>query len=380
MLQIKRTHLKKRIEQTIDCSPITVLLGPRQCGKTTISQTISYHSKSEFFDLENPEDTARLSFPMLTLKPLKGLIIIDEIQRMPELFNILRVLADRKNSEAKFLVLGSASTDIVKGVSESLAGRASFIDMSGFTLEETGNSNLLKLWDRGGFPRSYTAKDSNESLSWRNDFIRTFLERDIPQLGIHIPSTALRKFWTMLAHYHGQIWNAAEFAKSMGTSEPTIKKYLDILTGAYVIRQIQPWFENLKKRQVKSPKIFIRDSGILHALLSLPEGNILRHPKLGASWEGFIIEQLLNKYETRDYYFWATHTGAELDLLIFHNSQKIGFEIKYADAPKTTKSMHSALESLNLDKLFVIYPGSKRYLIDEKIEVLPSEKIQTLEG
>lgn len=376
---ILRPRLQLKIERALAVSPVTALLGPRQCGKTTISRMIAENHDSMIFDLENPVDYQQLSdVPMITLQALKGLIIIDEIQRLPGLTSLIRVLADRTDFPAKFLILGSASPDIMKQTSESLAGRVSFIDMSGFDMEETGAENLQKLWFRGSFPRSYLSADNKISFQWRQDFIRTFLERDIPQLGISIPAVTLRRFWTMLAHYHGNIWNGSEFARSIGTSEPTARKYLDILSGAFVVNQLQPWFENLKKRQVKSPKVYIRDSGLLHALLHLEGEAIISHPKLGFSWEGFMIEQLV-RFLDAPCYFWATHAGGEIDLLTIRKGRKIGFEIKYNDAPKITKSMISCLESLSLEKIYIIYPGDKNYDLHQKIQVVAAKNIWILE-
>ncbi len=368
---IDRPHYISRIETALRHNPVVAMLGPRQCGKTTLSRVIARQRKCEYFDLEDPVDLSRLSSPLLALGDLSGLIIIDEVQRKPELFEILRVLVDRPQTEAKFLLLGSASPHLVRGVSESLAGRLAFVDMSGFDVREVRLENFSILWSRGSFPRSYLAPSDKTSYRWRNDFIKTFLERDIPQLGISIPSLTLRRFWTMVAHYHGQVWNAAEFARSIGRSEATARRYLDILSGAFVIRQLQPWYENLKKRQVKSPKIYIRDSGLLHTLLSLPKSDgILMHPKLGASWEGFAIEQVLAITEIQDAYFWATHAGAELDLLVFKDGKRLGFEIKYSDAPKITKSMLIATDDLKLDKIYIIYPGRKSYPLDKHIYVM----------
>jgi predicted AAA+ superfamily ATPase len=371
-----RNILISHIKEAISKYPVTAILGPRQCGKTTISKLISKNQPIKIFDLEDPADLVSLTAsPKITLESLKGLIIIDEIQRMPELFPILRVLADRQVKGVRYLILGSASPALIKGASESLAGRISFIDMSGFNLEEVGIKNWQQLWFRGGFPRSYLAKNDIESMKWRNNFIRTFLERDIPQFGINIPAITLRRFWTMVAHYHGQLWSSAEFARSIGSSEPTAKKYLDILTDAYVIRQLQPWFANISKRQVKSPRIFIRDSGIFHALLSLKNNQILSHPKLGASWEGFIVEQIISLLDSRDYYFWATHSGAEIDLLVFLEDKAYGFEIKYTDAPSLTKSMKIAFEDLNLSKLFIIYPGNKSYSLNKNTIAIPISEL-----
>jgi predicted AAA+ superfamily ATPase len=316
---------------------------------------------------------------MTTLQRLSGLIIIDEVQRHPELFELIRVLVDRPDNTARFLLLGSASPTLVRGVSESLAGRIGFIDLSGFDLRETGGDSLFRLWSRGGFPRSFLAPDDDASLAWRNGFIRTFLERDVPQLGITIPAETLRRFWTMMAHYHGQIWNAAELARSLGASENTARSYLDILAGAFMVRVLPPWFENIGKRQVKSPKVFLRDSGILHGLLQIgtfPE--LQAHPKLGASWEGFAIEQVIHLLETRDAYFWATHGGAELDLLVILRGKRHGFEFKYQDAPRRSRSMLIAREDLGLNGLWVVYPGSKRYALDESIHVIPLTEIPGL--
>ena len=291
---LPRIELEKKIENALQRSVITAILGPRQCGKTTICRMVGQNHNAVFYDLEDPVTLQVLSqSPMQALSVHEGLVILDEIQRMPELFPLLRVLADRNNSTARFIILGSASPHLIKGVSETLAGRVAFIDMNGFNAWEAEEKNVNKLWFRGGFPRSFIAEDEDLSYKWRQDFIRTFLEMDIPQLGITIPSESLRRFWTMLAHYHGQTWNGSEFARSIGTSEPTSRRYLDILTGAYAVRQLQPWFENIGKRQVKAPKVYIRDSGLLHALLLLKGNQVTSHPKLGASWEGFIIEQLI---------------------------------------------------------------------------------------
>jgi uncharacterized protein len=368
---LQRNDLEKQIVDSLESSPITILLGPRQCGKTTIARLIAEKRKSYFFDLENPSESAGLhQSPMLTLESLEGLIVLDEIQRVPGLLPVLRVLADRAETKANFLILGSASPQLIKQASESLAGRLSFVDMSGFSIRDFGVANWKKAWMRGTFPRSYLAKSENHGQKWREDFIRTFLERDIPQMGITIPAAVLQRFWTMTAHYHGQVWNGSEFARSIGATEPTARKYVDILSDAYVVRQLQPWHENLKKRQVKSPKIYIRDSGILHTLISLKGNQILSHPKLGASWEGFIIEQILDLTKTRGGYFWATHSGAELDLFIIKSGKRIGFEIKYTDAPSRTRSMTIAQNDLKLDRLYVIYPGTQSFQIDKKIQAV----------
>ncbi len=368
---IERPRRIAAVSRALDQYPVAAILGPRQCGKTTLARMFAQDRECVFFDLENPVDAARLATPMLALEDLTGLVVIDEIQRKPELFEILRVLVDRPKSKARFLVLGSASPHLVKGASESLAGRIGFIDLSGFSLAEVGADRKADLWIRGGFPRSFLAADDARSVRWRNDFIRTFLERDIPQLGITIPSETLRRFWTMIAHYHGQVWNAAAFARSLGVSAPTVRRYLDILTGAFMVRQIQPWHANIKKRQVKSPRIYLRDSGLLHALLSLENlEDVLSHPKAGASWEGFVIEEILATVQSRDFYFWSTHSGAEVDGLWFRKGRAVGFEIKRTDAPTRTKSMISAIQDLDLEHLYVVYPGIQTYRVDERITAL----------
>ncbi|RLA93139.1 MAG: hypothetical protein DRG83_21425 [Deltaproteobacteria bacterium] len=348
------------------------MLGPRQCGKTTLARKICEEiDPCEFFDLENPLDLARLETPLLALESLRGLVVLDEIQRKPELFEILRVLMDSPKCEASFLLLGSASPRLVRGVSETLAGRVTFVHMSGFTLDEIGGENFMRLWLRGGFPRSYLAENDELSFRWRMDFVQTFLERDIPQLGIHIPAQALRRFWVMLAHYHGQIWNASTFAHSISTSQKTAKRYLDILTDAFVVRQLQPWFENIKKRQVKSPKVYVRDTGILHALLGMEtERDLYYNPRLGASWEGFVVEQIVTMAHNADIYFWATHAGTELDAMLMGGTKRIGIEIRYTDAPKITKSIRMAMKDLNLDYVYIVYPGRKTFPLEKKIDAL----------
>lgn len=368
---ISRQNYLTTIKSRLRDYPVVALPGPRQAGKTTLAtmfaETLT-DTDVHHFDLESPADLARLENPELVLTPLRGLVILDEIQRMPGLYPVLRVLADRPDTPARFLILGSASPDLIKGSSETLAGRISFIDVSGFSLTEVGVEHLQKRWWRGGFPRAYLSRDNQATRQWHEDFFRTFLERDIPQLGISIPAATLRRFWTMVAHYHGQILQVSELARSLGTSEPTARRYLDILCGTYVVRQLPPWFENLKKRQVKAPKIYIRDSGILHALLNIPDAVALdSHPKLGASWEGYAIEQILSVTGDREAYFWATHGGAELDLLIFHQGKRIGFEFKYNEKPGTTKSMRIAESDLALDHLYVVHPGKHTFPLTENI-------------
>lgn len=376
---IPRPEPFSQIEASFQVHPVTALLGPRQCGKTTLARFMAEKSLSTFFDLENPVDLQRLSAPMQTLNDLSGLVVIDEVQRKPELFELLRVIVDRPDQNARFLLLGSASLNLIKGVSESLAGRIGFVDLGGFQLWEAGAECRDRLWIRGGFPKAFLADSDESSIQWRESFIRTFLERDIPQLGITIAAETLRRFWTMVAHYHGNVWNAAEFARALGTSENTARRYLDILAGAYMIRVLPPWFENLKKRQVKAPKIYIRDTGLLHSLLQIStRADLQGHPKIGASWEGFALEQIISVLQTRDAYFWATHAGAELDCMITLKGKRHGFEFKYADAPGRTRSMQIAIEDLGLEHMWVIYPGKQKYKLDSKITVIPLEEIQQL--
>lgn len=373
---IPRPDPIRQIKDSFQVHPVTALLGPRQCGKTTLARFISDREPSTIFDLEDPVDARRLSAPMQALQDLGGLVIIDEVQRKPELFELLRVLVDRPGRDTRFLLLGSASTRLVKGVSESLAGRIGFVDLAGFQLWEAGVRHRDRLWIRGGFPRAFLAGSDSASIQWRENFTRTFLERDIPQLGISIPAETLRRFWTMVAHYHGQVWNAAEFARALGTAENTARRYLDILAGSYMIRVLPPWFENLKKRQVKAPKVYIRDSGMTHSLLQIRTLSELQgHPKIGASWEGFALEHIIQRFRAADACFWATHAGAELDLMLTIAGKRHGFECKYADAPGRTRSMHIAIKDLGLEHLWVIYPGDQRYDLDGRITALPLQNL-----
>lgn len=374
MDSLLRTDYLQRIATAIARSPVVALLGPRQCGKTTLAKQYARTAgQVTFFDLESVPDLHRLENPELALGRLRGLVILDEIQRHPALFAALRVLADRPLRPATFLILGSASPQLIKGASESLAGRVEFVDVTGFTLAETsGQVTEEALWLRGGFPASCLASGDEASMAWRSGFIRTFLEQDLPQLGIRIPAPAMRRFWTMLAHYHGQTWNASEAAGAMGMTSKTMQHYLDILTETYMMRQLQPWHENISKRQVKAQKIYFRDSGILHALMSLPDFHSLTgHPKSGASWEGFALEQVLACLRQPEAYFWATHADAELDLLVFHKGKRYGFEFKYSDAPSSTRSMRVALADLGLAHLWVVHAGPHAYPIDEKITAIP---------
>jgi uncharacterized protein len=367
----------EQIERGFRTSKVVAILGPRQCGKTTLARQYFKHylGKNEnYFDLEDMTDLLRLSDPMLALETLQGLIVIDEIQRKPDLFPLLRVLVDQENSQQRYLILGSASRDLIKQSSESLAGRIHYIELTPFLFGEVDNVDTL--WFRGGFPLSYLAENDQDSFQWRQDYVRTYLEQDIPNLGIHIPTENLRRFWMMLSHYHGQMFNASEIGNSMDLSYHTIKKYCDILTGTFMVRQLAPWYENIAKRQVKSKKIYFRDSGILHVLLNVPDRSmLLTHPKIGASWEGFAVEAIINKLKVnaQDCYFWGIHNQAELDLLIVQGTTRLGFEFKFSKSPKLTPSMRIAYETLNLEKLFVIYPGDKRIRLTPAIECVGLE-------
>ena len=367
---ILRQTYRDAVETALKRSPICALLGPRQCGKTTLARAIANGIKSHYFDLESPRDLLRLQNPELALGELEGLIVLDEIQSRPDLFPVLRVLADRAGQPARFLILGSASPELGKRSGETLAGRIEFVDLHGFDFTETGAGSIGQLWVRGGFPLSYLANTEADSVAWREGFVRTFLDRDLPQFGVRVGAPAMRRFWTMLAHSHGQVWNASELGRAMGMSDKTVKTYLDDLSQTYMVRQLQPWFENLGKRQVKSPKIYLRDSGLLHHLLGLNTAEELAgHPKAGASWEGFALEQILRISRVRDAYFWATQSGAELDLLVLHGGQRIGYEFKYSERPTVTRSMRVACEDLHLDHLWVICPGNARAKLDANIEV-----------
>ncbi len=380
---IARATKRRAVEQLLRQFPVVGILGVRQCGKTTLAGQVAAARRgaTERFDLENPIDRERLSDPMLTLAPLRGLVILDEIQRMPDLFPVLRVLADRKPVRTRFLVLGSASPDLLRQSSESLAGRIAYMELEGFTLLEIPPKQNGRLWLRGGLPPSFLARTNQESLTWRKSYIRTFLERDLPQLGVRTPSVTLERFWTMLAHYHGQTWNASEFARSFGVSDQSVRRYLDLLTSTFVVRQLQPWVANLKKRQVKSPKIYLRDTGLLHSLLRIESRHDLeRHPRLGASWEGFALQNVLEVFRSdpRDCFFWATQRGAELDLLIRRGTRLLGFEFKRSSAPSLTKSMRVAFEDLSLKSLVVVHAGKHRYPLASGIEAVPLNQITEL--
>ena len=369
---INRGNDVKQIRAALRRSRVVALLGPRQCGKTTLARQFVPAASLNYFDLEDPASLARLTEPDTALRPLKGLVVIDEIQRRSDLFALLRVLADRKPLPARFLILGSASPDLLKQSSETLAGRLETVPLEGFRLADVGAAAQMRHWLRGGFPLAYTARTETDSFVWRRQFMQTLLERDLPQLGVTIPAVALRRFWNMVAHYHGQTWNAAELARALAVNESTVRRYLDLMTGVFMVRQLPPWFENLGKRQVKSPKVYVRDSGLLHALLGLGNRRDLEHhPKVGASWEGYAVEEVLKALRPDDAYYWATHNGAEIDLVLFKNGRRIGVECKRADAPTLTPSMRIALADLKLDQLIVVYPGEKRYALSGQVEVVP---------
>lgn len=374
-----RPDLEFQTRKALARSRAVVLVGPRQAGKTTLARSFLDSRSPNYFDLENPADAQRLAQPFDALSPLQGLVVIDEVQRHPGLFPVLRVLMDRANTPGQYLLLGSASAQLLQQAGESLLGRVEMIEVGGFDLSEAQGSRAAfderaqtRLWLRGGFPRAYLARSDEDSLAWRLNAIRSHVEVDLPQLGVNVPAPAMLRFWRMLAHCHGQIWNAADPARSMGVSEPTVRRYLDTLTHTFMVRQLQPWHENLSKRQVKSPKIFFRDSGLLHALLGLSTlPQLLAHPRSGASWEGFALEQVLRLARPDEAFFWATHQGAELDLLLLKGEQRIGVEFKRADAPQVTASMRIALHDLKLDRLYVVYPGERRYLLAPQVEAVP---------
>ncbi|MDP1652946.1 MAG: ATP-binding protein [Rhodocyclaceae bacterium] len=373
---IERSASIQAIRTALARSRIVSLVGPRQCGKTTLAREFLTEDSANYFDLEDPLALARLTEPMTAIGTLKGLVVIDEVQRRPDLFPVLRVLADRRNSAARFLILGSASGDLLRQSSETLAGRMETLVLRGFNLGELGNPPCGTHWLRGGFPLSYLAANDTDSAAWRKNFIQTLLERDFPQWGVRVPAAALWRFWTMLAHYHGQTWNAAEPARALGVSESTTRRYLDLLTDAFMVRQLQPWHANLRKRQVKAPKIYIRDSGLLHQLLGIRnERELQMHPKLGASWEGYAMEEVLAAVEPDEAYFWATHQGAEIDLVLRKNGRLLGVECKRTDAPRMTPSLRITLDDLELERIAVIYPGTKRYTIAPRIEAVPLGEI-----
>jgi predicted AAA+ superfamily ATPase len=377
---IERPREQQTLKRLLSRSPVVAIIGARQVGKTTLARAFVERQRrpASFFDLERAQDLSRLEDPELALRDLRGIVVLDEIQRRPELFPTLRVLADRPRNPARFLVLGSASPDLLRQSSESLAGRIAYHELAGLTLDEVGIESFNRLWFRGSFPRSFTARSNPDSRAWQRDFIRTFLERDVPQLGINIPAGTLERFWAMLAHCHGQIWNASEFARSFGVSHHVTRRYLDALQATFMVRILRPWAANIRKRQVRSPKVYVRDSGLLHSFLDVASMSDLdRHPKLGASWEGFLLEAIVHQLgaAAEQCYYWATHTGAELDLLVVRGGRHYGFEIKRTTAPRITPSMRSALEDLQLTRLDVIHAGSETFPLAPKIRAIAAERL-----
>ena len=372
---IPRIQHETSVRELIRHFPVVGLIGARQVGKTTLARVLAGAERQPvtFFDLEDPTDEASLADPKLMLEPLEGLVVIDEVQRKEGLFQLLRVLVDRPDNAARFLVLGSAGPDLLRQSSETLAGRIAYYELPPFGIGETGIDSLPRLWLRGGFPPSFLAPDDARSHAWRNAFIRTFLERDLPQLGVSVPAATMRRFWTMLAHYHGNRWNGAELGRALGATAPTVNAYVDALVDSLVVRRLAPWHENLKKRQVKAPKLYVADTGLLHALLGVDsESALMGHPKSGASWEGFAMHEIVRLLgvDWDRCYYWATHRGAELDLLVHSAGHRIGFEFKRTSAPAMTRSMHSALSDLKLDRLYTVFPGHSRFRIHERAEAI----------
>ena len=377
---LQRLDQTRQVERLLRTRPVVAVLGARQVGKTTLARQIAKRRKGPVrtFDLEDPRDVAELAEPTLALDGLRGLVVLDEVQRVPELFPVLRVLADRPRTPARFLVLGSASPELLRQSSETLAGRIAFHELDGFSLDEVGTDQLDRLWFRGGFPRSFLARSHRESHDWRYDFIRTFVERDLPSLGVDVDARTIERFWSMVAHRHGQLLNASELGRSLGVAHSTVRRYFDVLRGAFVVRELRPWAENLNKRVVRAPKIFIADSGIVHALLDIrTPRDLMRHPKLGASWEGFLIDAVRRRLGASwdECFFWATHAGAELDLLVVRGRKRLGFELKRTDRPGTTRSMRSARESLRLDQLFVIHAGRRSFDLGAGVRAVSAASI-----
>jgi predicted AAA+ superfamily ATPase len=380
--EIPREEDCARVVALLRRHPVVALLGARQIGKTTLAGAVARRTRGpvERYDLEDPADLARLAEPMLALRPLRGLCVLDEIQRRPELFPALRVLADRRPLPARFLVLGSASPELLRQTSETLAGRVAFHELGGLSLADVGAAHLGRLWLRGGFPRSYLARSDQHSAEWRRAFVRTFVERDLAQLGIGVPAATMHRFWAMLAHYHGQVLNASELGRSLEVSDASVRRYLDALCATFVVRRLAPFHENVSKRQVKSPKIYLTDSGLLHSLLGLTrQREVERHPKLGASWEGFVLHELVRRLGVvpEECFFWATHAGAELDLLVLRGGRRHGYEIKRTDAPRLTPSMRSAMETLRLDDLTVAHAGAASFSLGEGVRAIAAARLLT---
>jgi uncharacterized protein len=380
MTMIDRPRHLLRVEKLLGTHSVVAILGARQVGKTTLALEFArrFSGRVTRFDLDDPDDLARLAEPKLALEPLDGLVVLDEVQRRPDLFPVLRVLVDRRDQAVRFLVLGSASPDLLRQSSETLAGRIAYHELEGLDSNEVGLEAVPRLWLRGGFPRSFLAQTESDSFEWRRGFARTFLERDLPSLGVQIPALTLHRFWQMLAHYHGQVWNGAELARAFGVAATTVRRYLDILASALVVRLVPPWLENIAKRQVRSPKVYIVDSGVLHTLLGITDRDDLEgHPKVGASWEGFVVKELVAHLGARpeEIYFWATHAGAELDLLIVRGGRRLGFEIKRTTAPASTRSMHAALETLRLESVQVIHAGEHSFPLAPRVRAVAFSRV-----
>lgn len=373
---VSRPDVEHRLRLALGESPVVLLVGPRQVGKSTLARTVIDGPPENFFDLEDPRDLARLTEPMLALSGRTNTVVLDEAQLAPDLFPVLRVLVDEDRRPGRFLVLGSASPDLVGLGSESLAGRVRFLELGGLDLADVGVESLETRWFRGGLPEAFLATDGDVAGRWLDDYITTFLQRDLANLGFAMPAATMRRFWSMLAHYHGQTWNGAELARSIDVSQPTVRRYVDALTDALVVRQLQPWHANISKRQVKSPKVFLRDTGLLHRLLGIRSRlDLERHPKIGVSWEGMVIEHLATRPDVVNPSFWSTHTGAEVDLRLELGTRVIGAEVKRTDTPRTTKSMHSAIESLRLDHLFVVHGGQHRFPLADDITAVPAHTV-----
>lgn len=376
---ISRPHETLVLAAALARSPVVLLIGARQTGKTTLARSILASDDEAYFDLEDPRDLARLDEPMLALEDLRGIIVIDEVQRRPDLFPALRVLADRPDSPATFLVLGSASPVALRQAAESLAGRLEILELGGLGISDVGAERFDELWLRGGFPRSFLAPDNTTSIRWRSNYIRTLVTRDLPDFGVGLPAATVERFLGLVAHAHGQLWNSAEPARALGIAETTVRKYLDVLADVMLVRVLQPWHENVAKRQIRSPKVYFRDSGLVHTLLGIDSrADLLRNPRVGATWEGVVIEECIRQMgETMTPYFWRTSNGAELDLLLVRGDTRIGIEVKRADAPRITPSMRTAITDLQLDRLTVYYPGRRRYVLSEQIDVVPVAELAT---
>jgi hypothetical protein len=377
---ISRPHHVTRITALLRQFPVVAVLGARQVGKTTLAREVvaGRKSRTPFYDLENAEDLSRLADPLLTLRQERGLVVIDEVQHLPNLFKTLRVLVDEPGVKRRFLVLGSAAPELLRQGAETLAGRIAYHELDGLRVDEVGVERLPRLWVRGGFPRSFLARSEHDSERWREEFIRTFLERDIPQFGLRVPAPALRRFWSMIAHYHAQTWNSSELARAFGVAHTTVQRYLDVLTETFMVRQLPPWHANLSKRQVRAPKVYLRDTGVLHTLLGVHTSRELDgHPKVGASWEGFALHAVLDRLDARagEAYFWGTHAGAELDLLIVRGRTRLGFEFKRATAPAITPSMRTAIADLRLQRLDVIHGGRETFPLSDRIRAVPLERV-----